>query len=47
MAFPSTNPLIRNSVVSGPKMFRSEEALGFPATKQTNPAPQALRPERR
>jgi hypothetical protein len=46
-AFPSTNPLIRNSALSGPKMFRSEEALGLPATKQTIPAPQTLRLERR
>jgi hypothetical protein len=31
----------------GLNMFRSEEALGLPATKQTIPAPQALRLERR
>jgi hypothetical protein len=33
------------SAVSNQKMFRSKEALRLPATKQTTPAPQALRLE--
>jgi hypothetical protein len=46
IASRGTDPLIRNSAVPSPKMFRSEEAPGLPATKQTIAAPQALQLER-